>query len=96
MSLTLNDEQLFRKLKDNDAKAFEILFKRHYANLCRRVNSMLNDEEAAEDVVQQLFMKIWESRDTMTLPDSVAAYLFTAARNRALNYIKSRNRKSDN
>lgn len=96
MSHTINDEQLFKQLKANDSNAFEILFKRHYANLCRRVNAMLNDEEAAEDVVQQLFMKIWESRESMVLPDSVAAYLFTAARNRALNYIKSRARKSDN
>lgn len=96
MNHTTNDEQLFKQLKADDSNAFEILFKRHYANLCRRVNTMLNDEEAAEDVVQQLFMKIWESRDTMVLPDSVAAYLFTAARNRALNYIKSRARKSDN
>lgn len=96
MSHTINDELLFKQLKANDSNAFEILFKRHYANLCRRVNTMLNDEEASEDVVQQLFMKIWESRDTMVLPDSVAAYLFTAARNRALNYIKSRARKSDN
>ncbi len=96
MSQTINDEQLFKQLKADDSNAFEILFKRHYSNLCRRVNAMLNDEEAAEDVVQQLFMKIWECRDTMVLPDSVAAYLFTAARNRALNYIKSRARKSDN
>ncbi len=57
---------------------------------------MLNDEEATEDVVQQLFIKIWESRETLQTPDSVAAYLFTAARNRALNYIKSQSRKSSN
>lgn len=96
MNSTITDEELFKKLKVDDSSAFEILFKRHYANLCKRVKAMLNDEEAAEDVVQQLFMKIWESRETMVLPDSVAAYLFTAARNRALNYIKSQSRKSDN
>ncbi len=96
MNYPITDEDLFQKLKADDARAFEMLFKRHYGNLCKRVNNMLNDEEAAEDVVQQLFMKIWESRDTMVLPDSVAAYLFTAARNRALNYIKSQARKSNN
>jgi RNA polymerase sigma-70 factor, ECF subfamily len=96
MELALKDEALFAQMRLNDSKAFEMLFKRHYKPLCRRVNTMLNDEEATEDVVQQLFIKIWESRETLQTPDSVAAYLFTAARNRALNYIKSQSRKSSN
>lgn len=96
MDLSIKDEILFAQLRTDDSKAFEQLFKRHYKSLCRRVNSMLNDEEASEDVVQQLFIKIWESRGTLQTPDSVAAYLFTAARNRALNYIKSQARKSSN
>jgi RNA polymerase sigma-70 factor (ECF subfamily) len=96
MELALKDEALFSQMRLNDSKAFEMLFKRHYKPLCRRVNTMLNDEEATEDVVQQLFIKIWESRETLQTPDSVAAYLFTAARNRALNYIKSQSRKSSN
>ncbi len=96
MDLSIKDETLFAQMRTNDAKAFEQLFKRHYKSLCRRVNTMLNDEEATEDVVQQLFIKIWESRNTLQTPDSVAAYLFTAARNRALNYIKSQARKSSN
>lgn len=96
MDLSTKDETLFANMRMHDAKAFELLFKRHYKPLCRRVNSMLNDEEATEDVVQQLFIKIWESRETLETPDSVAAYLFTAARNRALNYIKSQSRKSSN
>lgn len=96
MDLSIKDETLFANMRLHDAKAFELLFKRHYKPLCRRVNSMLNDEEATEDVVQQLFIKIWESRETLQTPDSVAAYLFTAARNRALNYIKSQSRKSNN
>ncbi len=96
MDLSIKDETLFAQMKMQDAKAFELLFKRHYKPLCRRVNTMLNDEEATEDVVQALFIKIWESRETIQTPDSVAAYLFTAARNRALNYIKSQARKSSN
>lgn len=96
MDLSIKDETLFAQMKMQDAKAFELLFKRHYKPLCRRVNTMLNDEEATEDVVQALFIKIWESRETIQTPDSVAAYLFTAARNRALNYIKSQSRKSNN
>jgi RNA polymerase sigma-70 factor (ECF subfamily) len=96
MELSIKDETLFAQMKLQDAKAFELLFKRHYKPLCRRVNAMLNDEEATEDVVQALFIKIWESRETIQTPDSVAAYLFTAARNRALNYIKSQSRKSSN
>jgi len=91
----MTDEQLFELVKGHDQGAFEQLFKKHYKPLCRRVNAMLQDDEATEDVVQQLFIKIWESRSSMVLPDSVAAYLFTAARNRALNYIKQQSRKAD-
>ncbi len=90
------DEDLFQSLRNNDRKAFEILFHKYYAQLCRKVNSIIQDEESAEDVVQQLFIKIWESRENITQPDSVIAYLTTSARNRALNHLKAANRKSSN
>ncbi len=93
---TLKDEQLFKLMKDNDSKAFESLFRRHYNPLCRKIIRITEDEEAAEDVVQQLFIKIWESRSMMEVPDSVAAYLTVSARNRALNHLKSAQRKRIN
>ena len=49
----------------------------------------------AEDLVQDLFLAIWDRRDTVRVRGSVRTYLFAAARNRALNHLK-RERIADN
>lgn len=90
---TLKDEELFALVKQDDSKAFETLFRKYYSPLCKRILSIVNDPDAAEDVIQQLFIKIWDSRADLNVPDSVIAYLTVSARNRALNYLKSSQRK---
>lgn len=67
---------------------FEALFKQHYKGLHAYACTVLKDEEASEDMVQQVFFKLWQKRDSLPAIASVAAYLYRAVYNESLNYLK--------
>lgn len=75
-------------LRRGDQQVFESVFKEHYAPLCTYARRYLIDPEAAEEVVQDMFFKLWERRDSLLITTSLKSYLFRAVRNHALNYIK--------
>lgn len=69
-------------------KEFEKLFKAHYAALVTFAAGMVGSADAAEDLVQEVFIAIWRRRAEMP-PDKVArAYLYKAVRHRALNALR--------
>jgi len=67
---------------------FEVLFRNHYSNLCAYANVYLKDLEAAEELVQEVFFKLWSKRDSIEITSSMQSYLFRAVRNSSLNLIK--------
>jgi RNA polymerase sigma-70 factor (ECF subfamily) len=69
----------------NDAE-FEALFRAHYAPLCAFVCRMIGSRAVAEELVQEVFLYLWEHRATWSAHTSVRTYLFTSARNATLNY----------
>ena len=66
---------------------FEKLFKIHYSRLCSYANLFLNDPDAAEDVVQEVFFKLWKNREEVTISTTIKSYLFRAVRNGCMNVI---------
>ena len=73
---------------------FKSLFETLYPSLCLFANTYLNDMDTSKDVVQEVFIKIWE-RDT-PYPNfyAIKALLYTAVRNRCLDYLKSKYHRS--
>ena len=69
----------------NDAE-FEALFRAHFASLCAFVSRMVGSRAVAEELVQEVFLYLWEHRATWSAHTSVRTYLFTCARNATLNY----------
>ena len=60
----------------------------HYRPLCGFAVQYLKDMDVAEDLVQDLFVRIWHEREKLTITSSLKSYLFTAVRNRCLNALK--------
>lgn len=83
-------EAIFARIKDGDERAFERVFRAFYRPLCDYAVTLLGSEEDAEDVVQDLFTRVWADRQGMEVQESVKSYLFTAVRFRALNVLKRR------
>lgn len=84
----LKEEELIESLVNNDRKAFEYIFRYYYTDLCRFTLKYVRDEIVAEEIVQEVFINIWERRSSIKINTSLKAYLFTAVRNRSFNYIK--------
>lgn len=66
---------------------FESLFHEHYKSLCRFATGMLKSAEDAEEIVQDVFVKCWEKRESIEA-GSWKSYLYRAVYNAALNAIK--------
>jgi RNA polymerase sigma-70 factor (family 1) len=69
-------------------QAFEQLFRDYYPRLCAFALTLLHNKEEAEEIVQTMFCRLWEQRDSIDVTTSVQAYLFRAVRNASLNQIK--------
>ncbi len=67
---------------------FEEVFKAHFKNLYGYALTIVKDDIHAEEIVQQVFFKLWEKREKLNIQQSVQAYLYRAVHNECLNYLK--------
>ena len=66
----------------------EVLFEYYYRPLVLWADTFLNDIPAAEDIVQDFFCRLWEDRKRLVNDKSFHAYMYSAVRNRSLNYLR--------
>jgi RNA polymerase sigma-70 factor (ECF subfamily) len=71
-----------------DLNTFNSLFSDYYINLCRFAYTYLKSTDASEELVQELFLKIWEDRGTIDITTSIRSFLYTSVKNRALNFLR--------
>jgi len=88
------DEALIVRLKRNDPVALETLFNRHYKPLCHYCALFTKDFAAAEEIVADLFIKIWDNRHKSDILN-VKSYLFLSVRNLSLNFIQKKKNPVD-
>ena len=83
-----------KKAPGYDDNAFEELFKAHFGALHSYASVMLYHDSYAEEIVQNVFVRIWEKRDLLDVQISVKAYLYKCVHNDCLNYIKHKKIKT--
>lgn len=74
--------------KSLDQSTFEQLFKSRFVHLCNFADQYVNDADTAKDITQKVFIHLWENREKMDTQRSIQSYLFTAVKNRCLNYLR--------
>lgn len=89
---TCEDRLTIQKVCEGNASAFAELFRKYYEALYRFATRFVSDTQVAENIVQDVFVKIWESRASLKIHSNVRAYLYMATRNHALNVIKREKR----
>lgn len=67
---------------------FEKIFKEHFKGLHAYAYTMLKDSQAADDIVQNIFLKLWEKKDNIQVEKSMASYLYRAVHNDSINYLQ--------
>jgi RNA polymerase sigma-70 factor (ECF subfamily) len=81
-------ELINERIRNGDVKAFEELYKTHYAKLTLFANRFLNDLPASEEIVSDVFAFLWEKRTVIIFTSSIQSYLYKTVQNRCLNYLK--------
>lgn len=73
---------------------YKSLFNKLYKSLCLFANTYLNNIEISKDIVQEVFIKIWENKITFKSENNIKSYLYTSVKNKSLDYLKSKHHKS--
>lgn len=84
----LSDETLLKFLKISDELAFKELYLRYWKKLFYSAVNKINSKEVAEDVVQTIFVELWDNRERHSI-QNISGYLDTAVKYRVINYIKA-------
>lgn len=88
--MSQTDQHLIDKIRQGDETAFEQLFFEYFYDLRSFALQITESKELAEDIVQEIFYKLWKSREDWTISSSLKGYLFKAVRNEALNQISKK------
>lgn len=81
----VDDRTLLAQMRAGEENAIALLFERYYDALCAFASGYTESKAEAEEVVEDVFLRLWESRAQIEIRDNVKAYLYAATRNRALN-----------
>lgn len=82
------DEQLLQQLAQDSAYAFQLIFDRYRNHIYRVALSFLKTPAGAEEVVQDVFIKLWYHRKNLTEIKSLESWLYVVAKNVTLNQMK--------
>ena len=82
------------RIRDGDHDAFTELVKRHYEQILRVARSVVRSGEDAQDIAQELFIRLWERREHLTAEQLTTPYLLAAVYNRGLDALKVRRVRS--
>ena len=83
----LADLELYALLKAGDKVAYTEIYNRYFSLLYLHALKRLRDEEAARDLIQDLFTTLWVKREVLTTRSNLSNYLYTAVRNGVFNFI---------
>lgn len=85
------DKDLVAKLKSNSSSAFQALFEKYSQRIYRFSIGYLKNNQEAEEIVQDVFLRVWKTREKLVAEQSFESYLFTIAKNSILNTIRKAN-----
>jgi len=85
----INDQELIASLKQGDEIAYNYIFRHHWKTLYVQAYAKLQSREAAEEIVQELFMTLWEKRNELFI-DNIEHYLRVALRNKCIDNIRKK------
>lgn len=89
------EHEWIEKIRNGDERAFKKMFQAYYPKLCRFAAEYINSKNRARDVVQEVFLQIWDQRKQWKVRRSLKAYLYQAVRNRALNRVRRKKTKHE-
>jgi RNA polymerase sigma-70 factor (ECF subfamily) len=84
----IGDTEMIRRIREGDAEQFESLFRSSYVSLVRYAKTLIKDHDTAEEIVQDLFFRLWKDKEKIKIESSLYGYLFRSVHNRSLHHIE--------
>jgi RNA polymerase sigma-70 factor, ECF subfamily len=82
------EKRLLERALRGDTEAFEKIYRSYVKELCSFAAYYVKSFDAAQDIVQNLFLLLWERKETIRIDGFLKTYLFTSVRNLSLNFLK--------
>jgi RNA polymerase sigma factor (sigma-70 family) len=89
------EKGLLSRMSSHDQLAFKALYERYHHALYRRVFQLLRSATETEDILQEVFITLWEKRSELDGDRSVGGWLFTVTFNRTMNHLKQKLREKN-
>lgn len=86
----MDDKELIKLLRKNDRKAYSLLFDKYFGRLFAFAVHVVFREDVANDIVQEIFIHLYEKSQELNYDHSLKSYLFNSVRNRCFNYLRDR------
>lgn len=83
----ITDQEIVGRIRKGDVDQFESLFRSSYAALVRYAKTIIKDQDTAEEIVQDLFFRLWKDKERIKIKSSLNGYLFRSVHNKCLHYI---------
>lgn len=83
----IRDAEIIRRIRKGDVKQFELLFRSSYVSLVKYAITLIKDHDSSEEIVQDLFFKLWQDKEKLKIETSLNGYLFRAVHNRCLHFL---------
>lgn len=82
------ESQLLARLKEDCHESYSILFSKYYKNLVLFAGTIIQDKTVCEDIVQNIFLKLWNDRKELIIETSLKSYLLRSVRNSCLDQLR--------
>jgi len=79
--------ELLYRIAKGDQAAFREVYAAYYRRLCQFASAIVKTREVAEEIVEDVFVRIWQQRERLPAVHNLRVYLYTATKNTALNYL---------
>lgn len=89
----LEDDYLFSLTQQGDEKAFAAIYNKYHKILYALAFDYLKDTDLAKDIVQEVFLRLWELRMSINVQVNLGNYLYTITKNQLLKVIQERNKE---
>lgn len=84
----IRDAEIIGRIRQGDKQQFESLFRSSYVSLVRYARTIVKDPDTSEEIVQDLFFRLWQDKDKIKIDSSLNGYLFRAVHNKCLHWIE--------
>lgn len=93
--LTIDDElSLINEMKQGEMGAFDALYWHYQSSVYKNIFNLIKDETSSEDILQEVFITLWEKKESIDSNRSLGGWLFVSSYNRAINFLKKKLRGS--